>query len=1623
MLDPILQNIRPQLDQDTLAVDVPFLDPGIIGVLQGSFDVSVITLSNILIKDEDTFIFFEAVADTFLGVDTLNVEILCFVKDNALQYFIKAALPVDWGFPTAFPSLPRYSNADNNLLDSFFADLPFVQPLTVLLSSYDFSATAAPADLVIKLGGAALYPAQIQRGLNFTSSINLTDFDLLSPIRTYLPAAINSDIPIIGSVTPQTGQNEIRLEIPIDDFTLHDKFDQPFQDFFNVGITGLVFYSSTFQYADRPRLGISLIGGISLGNATAELPENIEIQWPIGSTELIIRNTEEITFPGFDSFISLLDDVDKAAIENLDSPIIDALENLVVREFILNLSVSSPPVSFIRFGIGPPEDWAYPLLGETLGIDDMLLRMDIRPGGQSAFQFYALSDWKLAGGTVHVSSILPNMVFSGELGLFQTIALDQLVAEIIPHAPLPSVSIMEIALSADLKQKVYSFELDLASDWDLEIGGVSTMPLKRTRVSIDKGPDSTAVRIDSVLSIADIDLILLATNSGETSEGWTFEGHSQPGVDIPIGALMEELGTYFGIPEDDFPSVLESLVLENVATSFNTSTKNFLFSFEGVISDPIAASLLVDLQLTRDEVGGYQTLFTGKLIVGRGTNQRIFDLIFDRESQLAVPGSSTGGGASTAETNTALIALYQKPDGEKIPIADLLEPLAESLGLSDGDGISDLSFEIKSVLLVLDRQKITSPTSSVSVTKYLFSTEIDFDVSLAALGDLPIIGKQFAGQNALNLSFQPIISSSGSKETDDGPVAKILSDEELATIISLLPDGSPAIPNTLSGGLALATTVNFGSFSKVFNLGMSDGASEGDAAANGQLHPSTVNPELADAKPAASDPSLPANAAPGKPQSTDVNESFGALSISRLSLAYADGAIKVGLDGGLTLGPLEVVVFGLGASYTIATKAFSASLDGLGLSYMKPPLEINGAFFRFDRGDDPPDYVGEIDIKIEEVGMLAIGAFSEVNHKPSVFLYAFLDYPLGGPLFFFVDGLAFGFGYNRRLEVPPIDQLQYFPLVADAIGAVPVNPLADAEQSAEAGPRKPADMAATVRNKMELLAEYIYPQDGQYFLAVGLKFNSFKILESFALLTVGFGKHLDFAIMGVTRVSLPPETPIAEVFIEMVFSIRVDPEEGFIGANAILTNNSYVYSPLIRLTGGFAFYTWLKGPHEGDFVVTIGGYHPAFSVPAHYPGAAAVPRLGLAWKLSDYIVVKGEAYFATTPKAMMLGGRLVASFDSDPNKDSSKDSNNADPSDGEDDKKKLLQVTASFTAGVDFIMFWEPFHYEADAFVEIYAKLSLHTILGTISKSLSARADVNIWGPPFAGTARVKAKVIGIKVKFKVDLGDGKKTIPAKVSWDAFSKKFLPENLEDNAISINIQKGLVATIKEAGAVDGEVVERWVVNAKELQIVVSSVIPTTSAAAPVYVNPVVGNRVISPNGLSFREAPAPLQASMEISLTENTNDTENINDVAADFTVLTAKKQYPKALWTDTGEIASAQPGINGEQVIQAQSGYLIMPKVPAKALATHGFEVSELAYSSEDHEHLLTVTAEGEFSFTPIDMAEAIEPSVLEQAAANRINILKSLGFKPGEEVQLKSKLFDSFTYAPQSVRYQTSTS
>ena len=518
-----------------------------------------------------------------------------------------------------------------------------------------------------------------------------------------------------------------------------------------------------------------------------------------------------------------------------------------------------------------------------------------------------------------------------------------------------------------------------------------------------------------------------------------------------------------------------------------------------------------------------------------------------------------------------------------------------------------------------------------------------------------------------------------------------------------------------------------------------------DAADN----PTAAPPAPRAAGPAAepqADAAEPAHAiGAGLARSFELDKRIGPLRLRRLALRYDGGAadepesrprIAIALDAGLHLSVLELSLDGLGVSCPLDFKGHGIwdrlqfHLDGLGLAFASGPVEIGGSLLRRPGAD--LSFEGTLRVRTAAVTFSALGAYARVDGTHSFHAYAVVLRSFGGDPAFFVTGLAFGFGVNRRLKLPPIEGVATFPLVAAATGEPAFAELAELSKA---------------------LRPSVTPAPGSYWLAAGVRFKSFGIVESFALVSVSFGTDLTIGLLGLSTLRVPPPAAGSRggeartlCHAELALRAEFNPAAGILAVEARLTSGSYLFDKACRLTGGFALRVWLKGEHAGDFVVTLGGYHPRFAVPAHYP---AVPRLGVDWVVSRELRVTGQFYFALTPSCLMAGGRLAAVYDGG-------------------------WIKAWFNAEADFLVAWKPFHYEIAIGVHfgVRATLTVDAWLFKLSLTLAFElgAELQLWGPPFAGSARIRFWV----VSFRVSFGDARQRRPDPLDWDEFAASFLP---------------------------------------------------------------------------------------------------------------------------------------------------------------------------------------------------------------------------------------------------------
>ncbi|MBL9129366.1 MAG: hypothetical protein JNL97_17070, partial [Verrucomicrobiales bacterium] len=485
-----------------------------------------------------------------------------------------------------------------------------------------------------------------------------------------------------------------------------------------------------------------------------------------------------------------------------------------------------------------------------------------------------------------------------------------------------------------------------------------------------------------------------------------------------------------------------------------------------------------------------------------------------------------------------------------------------------------------------------------------------------------------------------------------------------------------------------------------------------------------------------------------------VQRGFGPLYVNQLGVGWEpDGDPKrfdLLFDGRVVLAGFRADLMGLSVGIPVDRRItdfsqYRLGLDGFDLSYEGGSVEISAGFLKTESAG-VVEYPGLATVKAAGFSLGAVGSYAAIplppphqdRTAPSLFLFGALSAPLGGVPAFFVTGVAAGFSFNRGLRLPSITEVADFPLVT---GVVNGSFRSDT----------PDDSKGVLRQ----LADDVYPEIGSYWLAAGIKFTSFSLLEGMALLFVRFGRSFELDLLGVASLTLPKGAPkeSALAYAELALRVVVDPGQGVVSVEAQLTPNSYVLTRSCKLTGGFAFFVWFRNRTTadgrtiaaGDFVVSLGGYAARFKKPAHYP---EVPRLGLTWPIElgfGSLHVAGGAYFALTPSAVMAGGYLDVLF-------------------------QAGSIRAWFDAVADFYIGWAPFYYSVD--VGISLGIAFRLELGGVSVTLRAAlgASLHLEGPPTWGSVHVDWYV----VSFTIPFGSGSRADTATLDWPAFAAQFLP---------------------------------------------------------------------------------------------------------------------------------------------------------------------------------------------------------------------------------------------------------
>ena len=669
----------------------------------------------------------------------------------------------------------------------------------------------------------------------------------------------------------------------------------------------------------------------------------------------------------------------------------------------------------------------------------------------------------------------------------------------------------------------------------------------------------------------------------------------------------------------------------------------------------------------------------------------------------------------------------------------------------------------------------------------------------------------------------------------------------------VLPPDAPLLTGPISSGFALSLAIKAAGTSIPVSLPSSAASDSVSTAA------STAATRMAD---------------PGSSiQWFNVNRSIGPLTVSRIGAGASDGNLELALDAGLDLSAVRVTLTGFLIGFSPSRSASpTISLDGLGISVSAGELQLSGSLVRTTLAGTV-EYDGSVLIRIGGFAIDATGSYALIQGSPSLFVYGMAEGSFGGPPAFFVTGLAAGFGLNRALRLPDADHVQDFPMIAAAQGS---------------GPGSTADALGQLST-----GGWVPPQIGADWFAAGVEFTSFELVEGFAVLTAQLGADPTFALLGDAWLALPEPADkfaYAEVTIEAVLA----PRQGEFKLVAELTPRSFLIDPDCKLTGGLALALWFgSSPHAGDFVLTIGGYHPMFTRPDWYPN---VSRLGFAWHVSDALQITGESYFALTPSCVMGGGKLSALFAAGP-------------------------VKAWFDAYADFLMSWRPFWFEGDVGVSV--GLSLTVDLGFVSGTVSIQVGVSVelWGPPLRGIAHVSCWVTSFDIPIN---GGGTPPEHATTldSWSTFAQGSLPASPSSSASAVPAAPMSIATAVSASApicrarpsaglrqiIDSATGEKiWLFGGDGVSITTESAIPSTELqiAGPTAGISLPGSPInVYPLGnVSVTSTHAVLIAAWSGADWQPGQPLPTPLDVTA-WTWTSVSGQVPAALWGPRGEEAT-----------------------------------------------------------------------------------------------------------------------
>lgn len=604
----------------------------------------------------------------------------------------------------------------------------------------------------------------------------------------------------------------------------------------------------------------------------------------------------------------------------------------------------------------------------------------------------------------------------------------------------------------------------------------------------------------------------------------------------------------------------------------------------------------------------------------------------------------------------------------------------------------------------------------------------------------------------------------------------------------------------------------------------------------------------------------------------DINKSFKILTIMRIGFVLLDSKLKLCIDARFTLAVLDIEVYEMYVSLSLdGDWNFSFGISGMMVSLEKPPVSIGGGLYK---APGETLYNGKLVLRFGSYALTALGSYGETEDGTvTFFLYLMLDYPLGGSPVFYVTGLALGFALNRTLRLPGLKEVSSFPLVAAALNK----------------PGSGLSKDTTPAAALNALGTWIRPSEGDYFVTVGVRFESFGVVKSFLLATVEFGRHLRISLLGISTVTMPPNAeagtcPIA--FAQLAVRATISPDEGIFEVMGALTAESYILDKQCRLTGGFAFCMWTKGDYKGDFLITLGGCHHPLFHNIHYP---VLDKVGIHWVIQKGLTLTADGYFALTPNCLMAGARMELSYE-----------------DG--------SFRAWVRASMELLIAWKPFFYD----IRISASIGVSFILIFKRVRLELGADLHIWGPEFAGLVTIHILFFDVTIRFN----EQNKRVSPNLTFHEFVRDFLSGEDSGNKGVRSTSGAPLCSVFLSDGLIREIGSLSVITPGRLKITTRSKMPSSCLRVDCNgTKEEKERRVIRKSGVSLGIVPmgeTSLTAEQSVRLVKLTKG--GYEEAADQFEFTAEYENLSPALW------GAAPPDINTPLIANALTGIGIKPK-------------------------------------------------------------------------------------------------